>query len=241
MIKPVIYTKIPESDPALVAQAASHGISDLHEALGMSGGRMALMSPRMRPLCPRLRIAGRAVTAYNYPGDNLMMHKALQLAQPGDVLVLSNGGGTQGALWGELAGNYAQTKKLAGVIVDGSIRDTDALAKMGFPVWFTSISVCHPEKRSLGAVNVPIVCDGVLVNPGDIVVADADGVIVIPRRYLGIAVEIANTRKVKEDEVRRSLAGGATLFDLFDGNAVLKASGIDIRETTWLEDEKSQG
>ncbi len=239
MIPPVIYTKVPSSDPALVAQAASYGISDLHEALGAHGGRMTLMNPGMRPLCPRLRISGKAITAYNYPGDNLMMHKALQLAQPGDVLVVTNGGGTQGAMWGELASTYAQTKKLAGVIVDGSIRDTDALAEMNFPVWYTSISVCHPEKQSLGAVNVPIVCAGVLVNPGDIVVADADGVMVIPRRYLRDAVEGAKGRKQKEDGVRQALKGGATLFDVFNGDAMLKASGIAIRETTWLEDEKN--
>lgn len=237
MIPPVIYTRVPASDPALVAQAAEYGISDLHEALGGHGGRMTLMN-RMRPLCPRLRIAGRAITAYSYPGDNLMMHKALQLAQAGDVLVLTNGGGTQGALWGELASTHAQAKKLAGVIVDGSIRDTGPLAEMNFPVWYTHISVCHPEKSALGAVNVPIVCDGVLVNPGDTVVADADGVIVIPRRYLRNAVEGAAARKKKEDEVRRALRGGATLFDVFNGDATLAASGIAIKDTTWLEDEQ---
>lgn len=237
-MKPVVYTKVPESDPELVAQAASQGIADLHEALGMSGGRMTLMSPRMRPLCPGRRISGRAVTAYNYPGDNLMMHKALQLAQTGDVLILTNGGGTQGALWGELASTYAQRKQLAGVIVDGSIRDTAALAAMDFPVWFTSISVSHPEKRSAGAVNVPVVCDGVLVNPGDTVVADADGVIVIPRAYLKLAVENAQARKRKEEETRRAIAQGATLLDLFDGDAILRSLGVEIRESTWLDDTR---
>lgn len=240
MIHPVIYTQAPSSDPALVAQAACYGISDLHEALGGHGGRMTLMSPRMRPLCPRLRIAGRAITAYNYPGDNLMMHKALHLAQPGDVLVVTNGGSAQGALWGELAGTYAQTKKLGGIIVDGAIRDTDALAQMNFPVWYTSISVCHPEKSALGAVNVPIVCDGVLVNPGDIVVADADGVMVIPRQYLRAAVEGAKSRAEKEAGVRKKLRDGATLFDVFNGEAILQASGISIRDCTWLDDEKSR-
>jgi 4-hydroxy-4-methyl-2-oxoglutarate aldolase len=237
MIPPVIYTKVPASDPALIAQAAEHGLSDLHEALGGHRGRMGLMR-RMRPLCPQLRIAGRAITAFNYPGDNLMMHKALQLAQPGDVLVVTNGGGSQGALWGDLAGTYAKTRKLGGVIVEGSIRDTAALAEMNFPVWFTDISVCHPEKSALGAVNVPIVCDGALVNPGDIVVADADGVLVVPRRYLRDAVEGATARKKKEDEVRRALSGGATLFDVFNGEATLKASGIAIKDMTWLEDER---
>ncbi len=240
MIPPVIYTKVPATDPALISKAAQYGLSDLHEALGGYGGRMTLMS-RMRALCPRLRIAGRAITAYSYPGDNLMMHKALHLAQPGDVLVVTNGGGTQGAQWGDLAATYARTKGLAGVIVEGSIRDTDALVAMDFPVWFTDISVCHPEKSALGAVNVPIVCDGVLVNPGDIIVADADGVMAIPRRYLGDALEGAAARKNKEDDLRRRLREGATLFDVFNGEAILKASGIAIKEMTWLDDEKNAG
>ena len=165
MIHPVIYTKVPRSDPKLVSEAASYGISDLHEALGASGGRMTLMNGCMRPLNPALRISGHAITAFNYPGDNMMMHKALHLAQEGDVLVLTNGGGVQGALWGELAAVYAKTKNLAGVIVEGSIRDTDALAEMKFPVWFTSISAEHSEKRGPGSVNVPMICAGVLVNP----------------------------------------------------------------------------
>jgi len=236
MIPPVIYTKIPASDPALVAEAASYGISDLHESLGGHLGRATLMSPSMRPLCPKLRISGRAVTAFCYPGDNLMMHKALQLAQPGDVLVVTNGGGAQGAMWGELASTFAQTRKLAGVVVDGAVRDTGPLAEMNFPLWFTAISVCHPEKSALGAVNVPIVCDGVLVNPGDIIVADADGVMSIPRQYLQMAVEGAKGRAAKEAEVRKALRGGATLFDVFKGEETLKASGISIRDTTWLED-----
>ena len=113
MIPPVIYTKIPETDPALVAQAAEFGVADLHEALGPVDGRAMLMSPRMRPLDPTLAIAGAAVTVFNYPGDNLLMHHALYLAQKGHVLVMTNGGSAINAQWGELAGLEAQTKGLA--------------------------------------------------------------------------------------------------------------------------------
>lgn len=231
----VIYTDIPRGDPDLVREAGTYGVSDLHEALGPTGGRMMLMDGRMRPLDPTLRISGQAVTAFNYPGDNMMMHKALQLAGEGDVLVLTNGGGTQGALWGELAAVYARKKKLGGVVVDGSIRDTDSLAAMKFPAWTTSISAGHSEKRGPGSVNVPVLCAGVQVHPGDVVVADADGVVVIPLRELKATVEIARARKAKEDDMRQKIEAGVTLFDLNNVGAALDATGIEIRSGTWQD------
>jgi 4-hydroxy-4-methyl-2-oxoglutarate aldolase len=237
MTQPVIYTRIPKSDTDLIAQARECGVSDLHEALGAVGGRMALMSPRMRPLNAGLRIAGPAVTAYNYPGDNLMIHKALHVLEPGQVLIFTNGGGTQGALWGEMAATYAQRKGVAGVIVDGSTRDTDALSAMRFPVWSTAISPSHPDKRAPGSVNVPIVCDGVLVIPGDIVVADGDGVLVIPRADLRLAVEGARARMDKEVALKKRLETGVSLFELLNMQAALDATGIEVRDTTWQEDE----
>jgi len=237
MTQPVIYTRIPGSDPQLVAEAAQHGVADLHEALGAAGGRMALMSPRMRPLNPGLRIAGPAVTAYNYPGDNLMMHKALSMIEEGQVLVTTNGGGTQGALWGELAATFARNRRVGGVIVHGSIRDTDVLTEMRFPVWATDISPCHPEKGAAGAVNVPIVCDGVMVHPGDIVVADSDGVLVIPRDRLRAAVEGARSRKAKENEIKQKIAAGQSLFEIANMQSALDATGIEVREGSWAQDQ----
>lgn len=237
MTQAVIYTRIPTSDPQLIAQARECGVSDLHEALGAVGGRMALMSPRMRPLNPGVRIAGPAVTAYNYPGDNLMIHKALHLVEAGQVLVFTNGGGVQGALWGEMAAVYARSKGVAGVIVDGSIRDTDALRDLRFPVWSTAVSPSHPDKRAAGSVNVPIVCDGVLVHPGDIVVADSDGVLVIPRRDLRLAVEGAQSRMSKEAAMKKRLETGVSPFELVNMQPALDAIGIEVRETTWQDDQ----
>jgi 4-hydroxy-4-methyl-2-oxoglutarate aldolase len=236
MITPVIYTKIPSSDPALVAQAAKIGVADLHEALGAVVGRMLLMGTRLRPLDPTKRIAGPAVTAFNWPGDNLMMHQALYLAQAGQVLVMSNGGGVQGALWGELAAIHARDKGVAGLIADGAVRDADALLAMGFPVWSTSIHASHPDKRGAGAVNVPIVIDGAIVNPGDIIVADADGVLAIPPEHLAHAVAGALERGKKEEEVKRKLAAGASLYELMNLGAAVAATGAEIRDTTWQQD-----
>lgn len=236
MITPIIYTKIPPSDPALVAQAAKIGVADLHEALGAVTGRMLLMGTRLRPLDPSKRIAGPAVTAFNWPGDNLMMHQALYLAKAGQVLVMSNGGGVQGALWGELAAIHARDKGVAGLIADGAVRDCDALLAMGFPVWSSAIHASHPDKRGAGAVNVPIVIDGVIVNPGDVIVADGDGVLVIPPEHLAHAVKGALERGKKEEEIKRKLASGASLYELMNLGEAVAATGAEIRDTTWQQD-----
>lgn len=237
MTGPVVYTRIPECDPALVAAAAEREVADLHEALGAVTGRMLLMDPRMRPLDLTMRVAGPAVTAFNYPGDNLMMHQALYLAGKGQVLVMANGGGHQGALWGELAGHYAQQKGIAGLVADAAVRDAAQLVELGFPVWSSAIHASHPEKRGPGAVNVPVVCGGVIVNPGDIIVGDADGVLVIPPEHLKRAVDGARERAAKEDGVRQKLAAGATLYDILGIGKAIVASGAEIRDTTWQQDQ----
>ncbi len=240
MIGPVIYTKVPASDPALVAAAGACGVADLHEALGAVTGRMLLMDPRLRPLALSMRVAGPAVTAFNYPGDNLMMHQALYLAGKGQVLVMANGGGHQGALWGELAGRYAQEKGIAGLVADASVRDAAQLVELGFPVWSSSIHASHPEKRGPGAVNVPVVAGGVIVNPGDIIVADADGVLVIPPEHLKRAVDGARERAAKEEGVRQKLAAGATLFDILGIGKAVAATGAEVRDMTWQQDQAKQ-
>jgi 4-hydroxy-4-methyl-2-oxoglutarate aldolase len=235
-LKPVIYSQIPTSDPALIARAAQFGIADLHEALGAVAGRMSLMSPGMRPIAPGQRMCGPAVTSWNYPGDNLMIHVALNLAKAGDVLVLTNGGGHQGALWGDVACGFAVKKGVAGTVVHGATRDTDAIRELGYPVWATAISVEHPEKRGPGAVNVPIVVDGVLVEPGDIIAADADGVLVIPRALLAYTVERADARAEAEKVFRTRIAAGERLIDILGMQAVVDAAGIVLKDCTWQED-----
>ena len=240
MISPVIYTKIPASDPGLVAAAAEAGVADLHEALGSIPGMTQLMGPRMRPLDARLRIAGPAVTVVTWPGDNLLMHKALDLAESGQVLVITNGGSARGALWGELAGIVAQRKGLAGLVTDAAIRDTESLLAMGFPVWSTAIHASHGEKRGPGAVNVPIVIDGVVVNPGDIVVADADGVLAVPRQSLADAVKGAQQRRAKEAAIKEKIAAGGSLLELLGLDKAVAATGIPIRNISWEEDQKTR-
>ena len=235
MTRPVIYTTIPSCDAALVAEAGRYGIADLHEALGAVVGRQQLMRPQMRPIVSGLRVCGQAVTALTYPGDNLMMHKALSLAGAGQVLVVTNGGGSDGALWGDMAATHARHKGIAGVVMDGPIRDVDALNEMRFPVWATCVSPSHSEKAGPGAVNVPIVAGGVSVHPGDVIVADGDGVLAIPLAHLATAVEGARKRAGGEDATRARLAKGEPLFAPEVLAAALSKIGAVVQEGSWSD------
>lgn len=232
-LKSVIYSDIPRPDSWLIARAAEFGVADLHGALGTVAGRMCLMSPSMRPIAPGQRLCGPAITAWNYPGDNLAIHAALNTARAGDVLVFTNGGGHQGSLWGDVACGFAVKKGVAGAVVHGAVRDTDAVRDLGFPVWSTHISVEQPDKRGPAAVNVPIVVDGVLVEPGDVIAADADGVVVIPRALLPKTIEGAEARAANEVNVRARIAAGELPLDILGLRAVIENAGIEQITGTW--------
>jgi 4-hydroxy-4-methyl-2-oxoglutarate aldolase len=222
-----VYLKVNRVSEAVCRKAVAASVADLHEAMGTEG-RKALMSARMRPISENIRIAGPAVTAFCWPGDNLMMHRALYLAQPGDVLVVVCDSDS-GAQWGDLAATYAKHKGLAGVVVHGAVRDVDQLRRLGAAVWSTAISPIHPDKRGHGSVNSPVVCDGVLVNPGDLMVADGDGVLCIPKPLAGKAVDTALARMRKEDEAAAKVRGGASVWEL-SGAAASYAAMSGIRE-----------
>ena len=236
-LKSVIYRRIPRPDPELVVRAAKFGVADLHEGLGEIAGRMGLMSPQMRPLAPGQKLCGPAVTAWNFPGDNLAIHAALWVAEAGDVLVLTNGGGAQGALWGDVACTYAQHKGLAGTVVHGAMRDCDAIRELGYPVWSTAVSVEHPKKRGPAAVNVPIVADGVSIEPGDLVVGDADGVLVIPRALIEQTVTRAEARAAAEVQFRNRITEGEVLFEILGMDRIVADLGIEIRDGTFDDDK----
>lgn len=235
-MKPVIYRDIPAIDPALLERAKGFAMADLHEGLGAVAGRQGLLAPTMRPVYPGARLCGQAVTCYNYPGDNLMLHAAIKLAQPGQIIVATNGGSAQGALWGEMVTVYAQLKQIGGAVIDGAARDTAAVAELGFPVFATAISASHPEKRGPGSANVPVVVAGITVNPGDLIVGDADGVLAIPPRYLEAAMDAAQARVDKETGFRKKLHEGASMYDLLGLEATMQAAGIELRDGTWQAD-----
>jgi 4-hydroxy-4-methyl-2-oxoglutarate aldolase len=228
----VVYRRMRRPDPGLVARIARIPVSDLYEVLPADVRDAALMSPRLRPLALGIRIAGPALTARCAPHDNLMMHRALALAAAGDVLVV-DGGEPSGAQWGTLAALYAEHKGLAGVVVEGCIRDADELAARRYPVWSTAISPAHPDKRGAGAVNVPIRCGGVLVHPGDVICADGDGVLVLPPTALAGVVEKGERRMAHEDEAAAAIAAGKSLFELHDLDRAFVASGVPERDAHW--------
>lgn len=188
-------------------------VADLHESTGHLGFA-GLMAHRVRRITPGAKVAGPAVTAWCMAGDNLMMHRALRLAQAGDVLVVVCQGETSAAQWGDVATAYAVEKGLAGVVVQGCVRDTDSVIAMGFPVWSTHVWPIHAEKARGGSVNVPVVCGDVLVQPGDLVVADGDGVVVVRRDQAAQVVALAQRKMAREAEVATAIRQGATPWDL---------------------------
>lgn len=213
MTNPTVYLRVNRVDASLCAQARDVTVADLHESTGHLG-YTGLMSARMKRVTPGAKIAGPAVTALCQPGDNLMMHRALRLANPGDVLVVQCQSETSAAQWGDVATSYAMAKGLAGVVVQGCVRDTDTVSGLGFPVWSTHVWPIHADKGKGGGVNIPISCADVLVRPGDLVVADGDGVIVIPRLEAAAVVTAALAKMQREADIAQAVRAGATVWDL---------------------------
>lgn len=239
MLQSKVFTRIPRCDPDLLRQLSEFPVADLHEALGAIEGRLRLMGPRMRGIATGQRAVGQAVTAYNYPGDNLMIHAALNVAQRGDMLILVNGGVPQGALWGDVAATFAKEKGIAGIVADGPVRDTDALRQIGCKVWSTIVSPAHPEKRGPGSVNIPVVCEGVRVEPGDIVAADDDGVLVISVSLADGVLARAKARNQTEADIRVKLKAGQSLFEILNMQKLLDAAGVETVEASWQETDRT--
>lgn len=223
-----VYLKVNRVAREVVAQAREVTVADIHESMG-TRGRAALLGARMRPIKEgQQKIAGPAVTAFCWPGDNLMMHRALYLAQPGDVLVVVCQAELSGAQWGDLATRYALQKGLAGVVVQGCVRDVDQVRALGFPVWSTHIYPIHPEKGGHGFVNAPVVCEGVEVQPGDLIVADGDAVICVPRDDAAQVMEAARAKMRKEDEVTEKVRAGGAVWELSGAAAIY--AGMQVQE-----------
>ena len=230
-----VYLKVRRVDPTVVARAQAVTVADVHESMGVRG-RPALMGARMRPIKEgQQKIAGPAVTAFCWPGDNLMMHRALYLAEPGDVLVVVCQAELSGAQWGDLATRYAQRKGLAGVVVQGCVRDVDQVRALGFPVWSTHIWPIHPDKRGEGFVNAPVVCEGVEVRPGDLIIADGDGVLCVPRDEARSIVDAAQTKMAKEDEAAEKVRAGIPVWELSGAAAIY--AGMNVHEVDGAFDD----
>ncbi|GAA5026406.1 4-carboxy-4-hydroxy-2-oxoadipate aldolase/oxaloacetate decarboxylase [Microbacterium fluvii] len=207
MTSPVIVTDIARADAATADALAVHGVATVHEAMGRTG----LAGPSVRPVQQGARIAGTAVTILQAPGDNLMIHAAIEQCRAGDVLVIATTSPSTDGAFGDLFASALKGRGVRGMITTGGVRDTADLREMGFPVWARAVHSQGTVKATPGSVNVPIVVDGVVVNPGDIVVADDDGVVVVPRLHAAAALDAADARVEKEAADRDAYASGREL------------------------------
>jgi 4-hydroxy-4-methyl-2-oxoglutarate aldolase len=218
-----VVRNIQRPDPEIVRALGELGVATVHEAQGRSG----LMKPYMRPIYPSARAAGTAVTISSQPGDNLMIHAAMEVCKRGDILVVTTTSESTDGMFGELLGVSCEAHGVVGLITDAGVRDTAELTAMDFPVWAKAISAQGTVKSTAGSVNVPVVCAGMTVNPGDVVVADADGVVVVPRGQAAAVAQAGRDRIDKEAKTRERLRNGELGVDFYGLREKLKQLGVN--------------
>jgi 4-hydroxy-4-methyl-2-oxoglutarate aldolase len=227
-MNPRIVRKIERPSADVVRELGKQGVATVHEAQGRTG----LMYPYMRPIFLTARLAAPAVTVLCHPGDNMMIHAAIEVCKPGDVLVVSTLSESSDGMFGELLGTSCQAHGIAGLIIDAGVRDTAELTSMNFPVWSKAVSSQGTVKATAGFVNVDMVCAGALVHPGDVVVADQDGVVIVSRLRAAETVIAGQQRIAKEAAARARLKKGELGLDLYDLRPKLKELGVDYLGTS---------
>ncbi len=221
-MRTVAVRNIARAGPDTVRALGEMGVATAHEALGRAG----LMAPYMRPIYPGCKVSGSAVTVLATPGDNWMLHVAVELALEGDVLVVAVTSANTDGMFGELLATSLKARGVVGVVLDAGCRDLDPLRTLGFPVWSRSVSAQGTVKATPGAVNVPIVCAAAAVVPGDVIIADDDGDCVVPRAQADAVVEAGRAREARETETRRRFEAGELGLDIYDMRPRLEAAGL---------------
>ncbi|WCN04956.1 4-carboxy-4-hydroxy-2-oxoadipate aldolase/oxaloacetate decarboxylase [Streptomyces sp. M92] len=221
----VIVTNPPKADAEDVAALAGYGVATVSEAMGRTG----LLGPGIRPVQQGVRIAGTAVTVLSWPGDNLMIHAAVEQCGEGDILVVTTTSPSTDGMFGELFATALQRRGVRGLIINAGIRDTQELREMGFAAWSRAVSAQGTVKATGGSVNVPVAVDGQVIRPGDVIVADDDGVVVVPREQTRQVAEASEAREKKEAASRAAFIEGQLGLDRYGLREKLDRLGVTYR------------
>lgn len=220
--RPVVVRTIDRADATHIDALAELGTATIHEAIGRRG----FIGPHLRPIQQGAAIAGSAVTVSCHPGDNLMIHAAVEMCHAGDILVVTNTAPSSHGMFGDLLAGSLMARGVRGLVIDAGVRDTADLRDMGFPVWSQYVSCQGTVKASPGSVNVPVVLGEQVVHPGDVICADDDGVVVVPRTEAARAVELSNARIAKEAATRERLNAGELGVDIYGLRTLLNDLGV---------------
>ena len=231
-MSPLIIRKIARADSEVIRMLGEQGVATVHEAQGRTG----LMRPYMRPIYPTARVAGSAVTVSCQPGDNLMIHAAIEVCQPGDALVVTTTSESDDGMFGELLATSCRAYGIVGLVIDAGVRDVADLTSMNFPVWSKAISAQGTVKASPGSVNIDVVCAGAIVHPGDVIVGDQDGVVIVGRDAALEVARLGAARVEKEQKSRERLRAGELGVDFYGLRAKLAELGVQ-----YIDEEKKHG